>query len=154
MRKVLTLCLVHNHPQILLGMKKKGFGAGRWNGFGGKVEDGEEVHEAAKRELKEEAGIDVGNIRRVGVLDFSWVGRPDILEVHIFRGDSFKGEPKESEEMGPRWFHVDEIPYNQMWPDDKHWLPLFLSGKSFRGKFIFDNSDNILEHDLQEVIFV
>jgi len=132
-------------------MKKKGFGAGRWNGFGGKVEEGEEVHEAAKREMKEEAGVDVGDIRRVGVLDFSWAGKPDILEVHIFRGDGFLGELKESDEMRPQWFHVDEIPYGQMWPDDRHWLPLFLSGKSFTGKFLFGDSDNILEHDLKEV---
>ncbi|MEK9194510.1 MAG: 8-oxo-dGTP diphosphatase [Patescibacteria group bacterium] len=152
MRKLLTLCLVHNHPQILLGMKKRGFGAGRWNGFGGKVEEGEEIHDAAKRELVEEAGIDVKDVRRVGVLDFSWVEKPeDILEVHVFRGKDFTGEPKESEEMKPQWFDISEIPYGEMWPDDKHWLPLFLAGKNFRGKFLFGEEDKILEYSLSEV---
>ena len=150
----MTLCLIYNHPKILLGMKKKGFSAGRWNGFGGKVQEGEEVHEAAKREMKEEAGVDVEYIRQVGILDFSWVGKPEILEVHIFCGEDFSGEPKESDEMRPQWFHVDEIPYDQMWPDDKHWLPLFLAGKSFRGNFIFDDSDNIVDYNLREASFV
>ena len=150
----MTLCLVYNHPRILLGMKKRGFGAGKWNGFGGKIKEGEEVYEAVKREMKEETGVDLKDVWRVGVLDFLWAGKPDILEVHIFRGDNFDGEPKESEEMRPRWFNVDEIPYDQMWPDDKYWLPLFLSGKSFRCNFIFDDALNILEYNLREVSLV
>lgn len=47
--KILTLVLVHNAKQVLLGMKKRGFGVGRWNGFGGKVEQNESIVEAAKR---------------------------------------------------------------------------------------------------------
>lgn len=42
-RKILTLCIIHEHPRVLLGYKKKGFGAGLWNGFGGKVEAGESM---------------------------------------------------------------------------------------------------------------
>ena len=42
---------------ILLGMKKRGFGTGKWNGFGGKVEAGESNEQAALRELKEESSI-------------------------------------------------------------------------------------------------
>lgn len=153
-KKIMTLCLVYKHPKILLGMKKRSFGAGKWNGFGGKVKEGEEVHEAAKRETREEANIDLKDLRRVGVLDFSWAGKPDILEVNIFRVGDFDGEPKESEEMRPQWFNIEEIPYDQMWPDDKHWMPLFLSGKSFRGNFIFDDALNILEYNLREVNLV
>ena len=147
----MTLVLIHEHPKILLGMKKKGFGAGRWNGFGGKVEAGEEVHRAAKRELMEEAGVEAADVKRVGVLDFSWAGKPEILEVHIFRGENVSGSPKESDEMRPQWFHIDEIPFNEMWPDDKYWMPLFLAGKNFKGKFVFNDKDEILEHSLQEV---
>ena len=47
--KLLTLVLVCNETQVLLGMKKRGFGEGRWNGFGGKVESGETITEAAIR---------------------------------------------------------------------------------------------------------
>lgn len=148
MRKVLTLCIIHQHPRILLGMKKRGFGEGRWNGFGGKVNEGESIEEAAKRELEEEAGVIVSEIEHMGVLDFLWKGKPEILEVNIFKANDFEGEPTESEEMRPQWFHIDEIPFMEMWPDDRYWFPLFLKNRKFKGRFIFDESDNILEYEL------
>ena len=58
-RKVLTLVLLREDNQVLLGMKKRGFGVGKWNGFGGKLEPGETVVEAAAREVKEECGFTV-----------------------------------------------------------------------------------------------
>jgi 8-oxo-dGTP diphosphatase/2-hydroxy-dATP diphosphatase len=157
MKKLLTLCIVHQHPKVLLGMKKRGFGAGRWNGFGGKVEDGETVEEAAKREIKEEAGIEVVEMTRRGVLDFEFENDPKILEVHIFRVTKFKESPQETEEMKPAWFHIDEIPFKQMWSDDIYWMPFLLSDRKFRGKFLFDRpsdaeySAKILKKDLFEV---
>ena len=54
MIKKLTLCIIHQHPRVLLGMKKRGFGMGRWNGFGGKVEAGETIEDATRREVGEE----------------------------------------------------------------------------------------------------
>jgi len=151
MRKILTLCLIHNHPHVLLGMKKKGFGEGRWNGFGGKVEGGESIEEAARREVLEEAGITVRDIEHAGQLDFHFENEENVLEVHVFRGNSFEGEPRESEEMRPQWFSVEEIPFDTMWPDDKYWIPLFLAGKKFRGKFLFKDHNTILEHELIEL---
>ena len=151
MKKLLTLCIVHQHPNVLLGMKKRGFGAGRWNGFGGKVAPEETIEDAAKREMQEEAGIELKKFDKVGVIEFEFQGNPEILEVHIFRSDDFSGEPIESEEMKPQWFHVDEIPFKDMWPGDIYWMPLFLSGKKFKGKFLFGESDAILEKELSEV---
>ena len=58
-RKVLTLVLLREDNRVLLGMKKRGFGVGKWNGFGGKLEPGETVLEAAAREVKEECGFTV-----------------------------------------------------------------------------------------------
>lgn len=140
-RKVLTLCMIHEHPRILLGMKKRGFGAGRWNGFGGKVAPSETIEEAAKRETLEEIGIEVTSLKKVGILEFRFEENPDILEVHIFRIESFEGDPTETEEMRPQWFSVDEIPFDDMWPDDKYWIPLFLEGKKIKGGLLFDNPD-------------
>lgn len=150
-KKLLTLCIVHQHPNVLLGMKKRGFGAGRWNGFGGKVEATEAIEDAARRELHEEAGIRAGALERVGVLDFEFKGNPEILQVHIFRALDFSGKPTESDEMKPKWFHIDKIPFKNMWPDDPHWMPLFLGGKKFKGKFLFGKSDAILKKNLVEV---
>jgi 8-oxo-dGTP diphosphatase/2-hydroxy-dATP diphosphatase len=151
MKKITTLCIVHQHPKILLGMKKRGFGAGRWNGFGGKVGEGETIEQAAKRELFEEASINADDIKKLGVIDFYWKNKPDIIEVNIFKLNNFTGIPTESEEMRPEWFDIKGIPFNEMWQDDIFWIPLFLEGKKFKGKFIFDDNDNILEKELSEV---
>lgn len=153
-KKIMTLCLVHVHPRLLLGMKKRGFGAGRWNGFGGKVREGETIEEAARREVKEEAGIAVSGVEKVGCIDFEFEGNPEILEVHVFRAADFKGDPVESDEMRPQWFYIDEIPFAAMWPDDVHWMPLFFAGKKFRGYFLFGEGDVILRHELSEVALV
>lgn len=151
MKKQLTLIIIYQHPKILLGMKKRGFGAGRWNGFGGKVEHTETIEEAAKRELQEEVGIKVNDLEKVGIIDFEFDSNPEILEVHIFRSYNFSGEPKETDEMKPQWFNIDDIPFADMWPDDIHWFPLFLRGRKFKGKFLFGESDIILNQELVEV---
>lgn len=150
-KKLLTLCLVHQNDRILLGMKKRGFGVGRWNGFGGKLNPGENIEDAAKREFKEEAGIEVKDLEKAGIVEFEFKGNPEILEVHIFRAVNFSGEAAESEEMKPQWFRVNEIPFDKMWPDDKYWLPLFLKEKKFRGKFLFGEDDVVLEWNLTEL---
>ena len=150
MNKVLTLCIVHESTHVLLGMKKRGFGAGFWNGFGGKVEPGETIEAAARRELREEAGIEAQNLTRVGRLDFTFKGDPVVMEVHVFRVAGFNGQPVEIEEMRPRWYPVDALPYDQMWADDRLWLPLLLRGKTFRGTFLFEGTDTIVEHHLFE----
>ena len=135
----------------MLGMKKRGFGKGRWNGFGGKVEHAETIEESVVRETKEESGIEVVEPVKVGVLDFAFEGDPVTLEAHIFRAETFRGEPHESEEMRPQWFSIDEIPFDEMWPDDRHWFPLLLAGKKFTGRFLFGAGDQILKKELSEV---
>ncbi|MCX6755437.1 MAG: 8-oxo-dGTP diphosphatase [Candidatus Nomurabacteria bacterium] len=158
MKKVLTLCMVLKDNQILLGMKKRGFGAGRWNGFGGKLEESEIVEDGALRELEEEVGIKASAMKKVGILDFSFENDPKILEVHIFKVLDYTGEPTESEEMRPQWFSFENIPFDQMWSDDIFWLPLLLKNKLFKGNFLFDRpsdaeySAKIINQNLEEVL--
>ena len=68
--KHFTLMFVRKGDEVLLGQRKRGHVnmRGKWNGFGGKVESGEDILEAAIREVKEECGITVNpsNVRRVG----------------------------------------------------------------------------------------
>lgn len=151
MTKLLTLCIIREGGSVLLGMKKRGFGAGRWNGFGGKVHDGETVEDAVRREVHEETGVTVQNVERRGIIEFRFQGQEDVLEVHIFHGSSLNGTPVETEEMRPAWFLTDTIPFDAMWPDDRYWFPLFLAGKRFRGRFLFGDRDVILQQQLSPV---
>lgn len=144
-----TLVIVHQPPRVLLGLKKRGFGEGRWNGFGGKVNPQETIEQAARRELQEEAGIVAGDLKLLGQLDFEFQAQAEILAVNIFKVREYQGEPQESEEMTPQWFHIDEIPFRQMWPDDVYWMPLFLKNRQFRGRFVFGQGDKILEQEIE-----
>ncbi len=157
--KLLTLCIIHQENKVLLGMKKRGFGQGKWNGFGGKVLENETIENAARREVREEAGIKIEELTKLGILEFEFwspARRPpadvagDTLQVHVFKATDFTGEPIEGEEMDPQWFRVSEIPFSSMWPDDIFWMPLFLENKKFKGRFVFEKSDTILEQELKE----
>ena len=135
----------------MLGMKKRGFGQGKWNGFGGKVEAKESIEKAMERELKEEVGIIPRSFKKKAIFEFHFKDKPEYLEVHVFYISSFDGEPKETEEMRPQWFSQRELPFENMWPDDRYWLPLFLEGKTLRGQFSFQDDDVLYDHMLKEV---
>ncbi len=149
--KLLTLCLIHNATHVLLAQKKRGFGAGRWNGYGGKLEKGETIEEAARREMLEESGIEISALEKAGIILFEFQGNPEILEVHIFRVTEYIGEPVETEEMAPQWYPLHGVPFAEMWPDDIFWMPLFFAGKKFKGRFLFGEGDSVLEKELEEV---
>lgn len=152
MKKTLTLVFFVRENKILLGYKKRGFGSNRWNGFGGKVEEGEGIKEAAKREALEEVGLEITALEKRAIHQFSFVDNPEILEVHTFWVRKWGGVPQETEEMRPQWFSLEEIPYDHMWPDDILWLPQFLKGKFLKTKFLFGERDAVLEYDVQEVV--
>lgn len=146
MGKVLTLCLWQQGNQLLLGKKKRGFGAGNWNGFGGKLAPGESIEEAAKREMQEECGVIIQDMEKRGIMRFSFADGNESLEVHLFAVTAANGEPVETEEMAPQWFPVNNLPFDQMWADDIHWMSYFLDGKYFEGEFHFKDVHTLLHH--------
>lgn len=127
---------------ILLAKKKRGFGVGKYNGVGGKVMVDEQIGVAAKRETKEEIGVEVGIIKKVAELRFEYLHKPEWNQlVHVYFCDSWDGEPSESEEVSPIWFKISALPYSQMWPDDAIWLPKVLAGQNIKGKFTFEGEE-------------
>lgn len=151
-----TLCFLTRPGEVLLAMKKRGFGAGKWNGIGGKVIPGETIPLAALREMNEEIGITTGEdqLESRGTIDFYFPHKPEWNQrLHIFFVKTWNGEPAESEEMRPLWYTHGAIPYADMWIDDIHWLPQVLAGKSIRATFRFKHGfDNQLEHiDVKEI---
>ena len=149
--KLLSLVFLidHTKQEVLLGLKKRGFGAGKWNGFGGKLEAGETMQQCAARELREESGIQVpaDALTARGRMCFDMLNDSGMkdkasgliasrLLVHIFTANvaDATGEPFESEEMKPKWFsYPDEINFDHMWLDDQYWLPALLDGNDVTG---------------------
>lgn len=155
-KKLLTLCQVIDFPnkRILLGLKKTGFGAGFFNGFGGKVESNETILEAAKRECKEEANIDLEHCQKIGILYFSFTFLDELFEVHVFCSTKWSGKESETSEMRPTWFNIEDIPYDKMWKDDMLWMPyLFHSDgpQYFIGAAYFDNDNVMLNHQFKSI---
>jgi mutator protein MutT len=130
-------------------MKKRGHGVDKWNGAGGKLEQGETPLQAAIRETEEEIGVTPLNLELVGEIHF--IDMPDVDHYcHIFVTTEWEGEPVETEEMRPQWFTLENIPYDSMWPDDKLWLPTLLAGKKFKGDITVDN-DVVTKQAIVEV---
>jgi 8-oxo-dGTP diphosphatase / 2-hydroxy-dATP diphosphatase len=148
MTKKYTLVLLERDGQMLLGMKKRGFGEGWWNGFGGKVHEGEGVKEAAKREVLEEVGITVHSLKQRGILNFTFEGEADTHEAYLFSCRDFSGDPEETGEMRPHWFRLDEMPYDYMWPADRIWMPKYLEGHDVNGRFNFTKDKKVGSYDL------
>ena len=102
-----TLCFLlrsESPRQVLLGLKKTGFGANKYAGIGGKVEAGETVTQAAVREVAEEIGVRVQecDLEEAGHLTFLFPARPAWSQVvHVFVATAWSGEPVESTEMKP-----------------------------------------------------
>jgi 8-oxo-dGTP pyrophosphatase MutT (NUDIX family) len=163
MPRICTLFFVRDGlGSVLLGLKKRGFGTGKWNGFGGKVEPGEALGAAALRELREESGIIIPpeDVDYAAHLQFNFASAPtEPLFVHVFRallspvtqqGSPLTAAqvPVESDEMLPKWHAEGALPFSEMWPDDEHWLPAVLAGARVRASFDFDGLSTITRHDV------
>ncbi len=139
-----NLCFVLRDGQVLLIHKKRGLGSGKVNGPGGRNEPGETPQEGAVRECREEIGVTPTGLEAVGELFFQFRDGYK-LHVTVFAARDCVGEPVETEEADPFWVNQAEIPYENMWQDDPHWLPLLLARKQFRGFFCFDG-ETLLSH--------
>ncbi len=154
-----TLCFLVKEKdnkihKICLAMKKRGFGVGRWNGSGGKVEEKlkETIEDALVREVSEEIGVKIKDFDKKAELTFNFPHNKEWDQFcHVYFVKDWEGEPSESEEMDPKWFLTEEIPFDSMWPDDIHWLPKVLDNNLVKASFVFGEDDSMLEQDVNIV---
>jgi 8-oxo-dGTP diphosphatase len=143
-----TLTFIIRDGRILLIRKKRGLGAGKINGPGGRLEPDETARDCAVREVQEELCITPVNLTECGELSFQFLDGYSI-HVTVYSAENFEGEPRETEEAIPLWFGVDEIPYAEMWADDELWIPRMLAGQRIGGRFLFEG-DRMLDYVLED----
>jgi len=132
-----NLCFVLRGGRVLLIRKKRGLGAGKINGPGGRQEKGETPVQAVVRETREELGVTPLEPEAVGELSFQFMDGYK-LHVTVFAARGCEGEPVETDEAVPLWTDIADLPYAEMWQDDPYWLPLLIARRRFRGFFVFD----------------
>lgn len=141
-----TLCYCIRDGRVLLGLKKIRFGAGKWNGYGGKVDAGETNEEAAARELFEECGLatDSALLEKIADVQFYFKDKP-MFQCHAYVAREWENEPQESEEMTPQWFALDNLPREKMWVSDLLWLERALGGEHLTGVVHFNEDGSVVE---------
>jgi 8-oxo-dGTP diphosphatase len=132
-----TLLFVVAGGEVLLIRKRRGLGAGKINGPGGKVDPGEAAIDAAIRETQEELHITPTGVVEAGELRFHFLDGTR-LQCTVFSASGYEGRPTETPEAVPLWRSIDDIPFDEMWPDDERWFPHLLAGRWFDGRCIFD----------------
>jgi len=118
---------IDEQNRILLGRKKRGFGADKYNGFGGKLEAGESFRDCAIRELFEESGLHgrPEDLECVAAFDFQFPFDESLTHVgYVYFLRTFTGNVEETGD------------------GDRQWLPMLLEGKKLKGPIVFgrDNS--------------
>ncbi|MCC7571374.1 8-oxo-dGTP diphosphatase [Candidatus Micrarchaeota archaeon] len=149
--KIGTLGYLIDGNKILLAMKKRSFGKGWYNGVGGKIKPDESFEQALSRECEEEIDVKPLEMEHVADLAFYDSGKLGFL-VKVYFINRWERNPNESEEMKPKWFDKKEIPYDEMWVDDKLWLPEVLKGKKIKGHFwfegLFTDKKKMINHEI------
>ena len=142
--------------EILLAYKKRGFGKGLYNGFGGKREATESFEDTLIREANEELDVTPTLFHKKAELLFFDAIKNSFkkeFKVKVYLIYEWRGEAKESEEVIPKWFKITKIPYEAMWEDDKYWLPAVLSNKEvvadFYYKGLYNKNPSLIKHRLR-----
>jgi len=115
--------------------KKNDYHEGKWNGLGGKFELGETPEECAIREIEEESGLIVKELKLKGFITFPMFDGKDDWYVFVFVIDKFEGELIDSPEGNLEWIPNEQLLKINLWDGDKIFIPWLDEEKFFSAKF-------------------
>jgi len=142
--KLATLCYVidkKNNSTLMIYRNKKqnDYHEGKWNGLGGKLEQGESPEDCAIREIKEESGLTVKSVKMKGFITFPLFDGNDDWYVFLFTADDFEGKLIDSPEGHLEWIPNEKLTEINLWEGDKIFIPWLFEDKFFSAKFIYKN---------------
>lgn len=140
--KLATLCYIkRNNETLMLHRVKKenDHHKGKWNGLGGKLEQGESPEDCAIREIYEEAGLRCKNPKLVGFITFPLFDGKDDWYVFLYTISEFEGELIDSPEGNLKWIPDSELTKLNLWDGDEIFLNWIEENKFFSAKFNYNN---------------
>ena len=133
-----SLCMIYRGEEILLQNRVKT----DWRGYcfpGGHVEPGESVVDSAIREIKEETGLTVSQLRLCGIKQFPIDGGRYL--VFFFKTDRFFGELISSDEGNMEWVHRKDLPMLNTVSDFMDMLKVFDRDDLNEFQYVVDGDD-------------
>ena len=140
--KLATLCYVRNNGNTLMihrVKKENDYHRGKWNGLGGKFDQGETPEECVIREVKEETGLLIRSPHLHGLLTFPMFDGKDDWYVFVYTTENFVGELIDSNEGNLAWIPNEKLIDLNLWDGDQIFLPWLFQDKFFSAKFIYEN---------------
>ena len=137
-----TLCYIKKDGHTLMVYRNKkpnDMHQGKWNGLGGKFEQGESPEECVKREVLEESGLTIRNPKLHGLLMFPGFKGADWY-VFVFTAHEFRGELIDSPEGKLEWIPDEKLTSLNLWESDQIFFPWLDEEKFFSAKFIYEGN--------------
>lgn len=149
-----TLCFILRDNKVLLLKKSEGlFGQGKWNAPGGKILQGEEPRHCAIREVFEETRVRINSLEQVGIVHFyKYDDRENpAWTVDVFLSRVFDGTPVDGREGVTRWFDQDDLPFGEMWEDDRYWHSCVAEGRRFEAWFYYSGDfEKLVDYRIED----
>lgn len=145
-----VLCFVTAGDEVLLlkGAPHKKIWAGKYNGLGGHVEHGETVQAAARREIEEESGVPIANLRLRGVVTIDTGDAAAGIGLFVFTAEAFSRATRASNEGTLEWVRPADLPTLNTVEDLPVLLPLVLGlpphAPPFSAQYQYDDQQRLV----------
>ena len=138
--KLGTLCYITDGEKTLMlhrVKKENDMHEGKWNGLGGKLEEGESPEECVIREVYEESGLKIKSPKLKGIITFPKFDEIDDWLVFVYTANDFKGNTIDSDEGVLEWIGNSKLLDLNLWEGDKVYMKWLDKDELFSAKFIY-----------------